>query len=82
MSCSRLRTDPLDLSDTEILIRAWQAADSEAFDKLWAGDTSDYASNSEADLALCSYLVFWTGGDPGRVDELFRQSGLYRPKWV
>jgi hypothetical protein len=25
--------------------------------------------------------VFWTGGDPSRVDELFRQSGLYRPKW-
>jgi hypothetical protein len=52
-----------------------------AFEKLWAGDTSDYASRSEADLALCSRLVFWTGGDPARVDKLFKQSGLYRPKW-
>jgi hypothetical protein len=70
-----------DLSDTEILARAKQAANGEAFEKLWLGDTSDHASRSEADLALCSRLVFWTGGDPDRVDELFRQSGLYRPKW-
>src|SRR5215218_8136510 len=70
-----------DLSDTEILARAGQAANGEAFDKLWAGDTSGFASRSEADLALCSRLVFWTGGDPSRVDKLFRQSGLYRSKW-
>jgi putative DNA primase/helicase len=30
---------------------------------------------------LCLRLAFWTGGDPGRVAELFRRSGLYRPKW-
>jgi putative DNA primase/helicase len=70
-----------DLSDTEILTRASQASNGQAFDKLWTGDTSGYASSSEADLALCSRLAFWTGGDPGRVDELFRQSELYRPKW-
>jgi hypothetical protein len=70
-----------DLSDTEILARARQAANGQAFEKLWAGDVSDHASRSEADLALCSRLAFWTGGDPGRVDELFRRSGLYRPKW-
>lgn len=69
------------LSDTEILARARQAANGEAFDKLWAGDTSDQASRSEADLALCSHLVFWTGGNPSRVDELFRRSGLMRSKW-
>jgi hypothetical protein len=70
-----------DLSDAEILTRAGQALNGQAFDKLWAGDTSGYASRSEADLALCSRLAFWTGGDPERVDELFRQSGLYRSKW-
>jgi hypothetical protein len=69
------------LSDTEILARARQAANGEAFETLWDGDTSDHASRSEADLALCSRLVFWTGGDPSRVNELFRQSGLYRSKW-
>jgi hypothetical protein len=70
-----------DLSDAEILARAGQAANGEAFNKLWAGDTSNYESQSEADLALCSRLVFWTGGDPGRVAKLFRRSGLYRSKW-
>ncbi|MBC8236154.1 hypothetical protein H8E77_41940, partial [bacterium] len=38
-------------------------------------------SHSEADLALCCLLTFWTGGDPDRIDKLFRQSGLYREKW-
>ena len=30
---------------------------------------------------MCSLLAFWTGGDPDRVDRLFRQSALFRPKW-
>ena len=46
-----------------------------------AGDTSGYGSESEADLALCSLLAFWTRGDPERIDALFRKSGLYREKW-
>jgi hypothetical protein len=70
-----------DLSDVQIIGKASAADNGEKFRRLWVGDTSDYASKSEADLALCSYLVFWTGGDPTRVDKLFRQSGLYRSKW-
>jgi putative DNA primase/helicase len=30
---------------------------------------------------LVSHLAFWTGGDPDRIDRLFRSSGLYREKW-
>ncbi len=41
----------------------------------------DYPSQSEADLALCGDLAFWTGPDPERIDRLFRQSKLFRPKW-
>ena len=37
-----------------------------------------YASQSEADLALCSHLAFWTGRTRARIDRLFRSSGLYR----
>src|SRR5262249_17659028 len=36
---------------------------------------------SEADEALCFMLAFWTGGDAARIDDLFRRSGLMRPKW-
>jgi hypothetical protein len=45
------------------------------------GDASGYASESEADLALCVILAFWTQKDAGRIDRLFRQSRLMRDKW-
>ncbi len=49
--------------------------------RLLDGDWYDYASQSEADLALCSHLYRMCGGDPQRVDRIIRYSGLYRPKW-
>ena len=30
---------------------------------------------------MCSKLAFWTNRDHERIDALFRQSGLMRPKW-
>jgi putative DNA primase/helicase len=71
----------VDLNDEELLERARAARNGDAFERLWSGDTSGYSSASEADLALVSHLVFWTGSDATRVDSLFRQSGLYREKW-
>ena len=50
--------------------------------KLWQGDWSDYPSQSEADIKLCSDLAWWCDyEDPSRVDRLFRHSQLYREKW-
>jgi hypothetical protein len=69
------------LSDDEVIERALAASNAETFSCLWVGDTSGYGSHSEADLALCGMLAFWTGGDVARIDSLFRQSGLYRKKW-
>lgn len=69
------------LEDQELIDRASNAENGEKFSRLWAGDRSGYSSDSEADLALCSLLAFWTGGDTGRMDTLFRQSGLYREKY-
>ena len=48
--------------------------------KLWSGDIESYASASEADQALCSCIAFYTQ-DPEQIDRIFKQSGLYRPKW-
>src|SRR5215218_2884528 len=70
-----------ELSDQEIIRRAAEAENGEKFRRLWTGDTSGYASASEADQALCSRLAFWTGPDADRIDSLFRKSGLYRDKW-
>jgi primase-polymerase (primpol)-like protein len=72
---------PLGLSDGEIIRKAKAAKSGDRFPRLWAGDTSDYGSHSEADLALCGLLAHWTGPDPERIDCLFRQSGLMRAKW-
>ena len=69
------------LSDEEIIRKALAASNGARFSRLWNGDTEGYGSHSEADLALCGMLAFWTGGDATRIDSLFRQSGLYREKW-
>jgi len=72
----------LDLSDFALIDRAKAATNGHKFCALWDGDTSGYGGDdSSADLALCGMLAFWTGPDPGRIDRLFRQSGLYREKW-
>lgn len=69
------------LPDTELLERAKAAANGEKFARLWRGETSGYESHSEADMALCALLAFWSGGDGAQIDRLFRESGLMRQKW-
>ena len=72
---------PLDLSDAEVIAKAHNARNGAAFAALWNGDTSGYGSHSEADMALCNALAFWTGRNAGQMDRLFRSSGLMREKW-
>ncbi|MDA0734837.1 MAG: phage/plasmid primase, P4 family [Chloroflexi bacterium] len=67
--------------DADLIRRARAAKNGNVFSKLWQGDFSGYQSHSEADLALCSSLAFWTKGEAVRMDRLFRQSGLFRSKW-
>ena len=74
-------TDAVDLEDTEVLENARTAENGEKFDQLWTGSTAGYDSHSEADMALCCLLAFWTGGDRAQIDRLFRQSELMREKW-
>lgn len=72
---------PLALSDAEVLAKAHSARNGATFAALWTGNTSGYASPSEADLALASLLAFWTGCNASQMDRLFRSSGLMREKW-
>lgn len=70
------------LDDLALIEKAKQSRSGAQFTALWAGDISGYKSPSEADIALCNTLAFWTNKDPGRMDRLFRMSGLFRPdKW-
>lgn len=70
-------------SDDELLSKARAARNGPRFSALFDhGDTSGHdGDHSAADLALCSHLAFWTGGDPVVTDRLFRRSALIRPKW-
>jgi len=70
-----------DLEDTELLERARASRTGTKFCKLFdRGDTSSYESHSSADFALINTLIFWTGGDAERIERLFEQSALYRPR--
>jgi putative DNA primase/helicase len=69
------------LQDEEVISRARKSRQAEAFERLWRGDFQGYPSQSEADLALCNMLAFWTGCNADQMDRLFRQSGLMRQKW-
>jgi putative DNA primase/helicase len=73
-----------DLDDATLLGRARLATNGERFRQLydegdWQG--AGYPSQSEADLALCCLLTWWTNRDSARVDRLFRGSKLMRTKW-
>jgi hypothetical protein len=70
------------LADDDLIERARKANDGGKFARLWDGQWEGaYASQSEADLALCMKLAFWSNGDAGLIDALFRRSGLMREKW-
>lgn len=72
-----------DLSLNEIISKALASDQGVKFKHLMDGNISDYGNDpSSADMALCNMLAFWTNKDPQKMDEIFRQSKLYRPnKW-
>lgn len=80
----------LRLTDCETPWKRWFAPDpeikkalkNEKFARLMAGDMTDYGDDhSAADLAFCQMLAKKFGPDPQKIDEIFRSSGLMRPKW-
>jgi hypothetical protein len=80
-SFGSLEPQPVDLDDRELIDRALRAKNGALFGRLMAGDANGFPSASEADLAFCGLLAFWTGRDPERIDRIFRSSGLMREKW-
>ena len=70
------------VSDTAVLEKIHKSRNAGKFGALWSGDIGSYQSQSEADLALCNILAFYTNKDAAQIDRLFRQSGLMREsKW-
>jgi len=71
----------ISLDDEALVQKATAASNGGKFRALFYQGSAGYPSASEADMALCLMLAFWTGRDPERMDRLFRKSALYREKW-
>lgn len=75
-------TEVVELDDGEIIDKARNCKTGALFQLLYSGNWQGvYSSQSEADLALCNQLAFWTQRDKAQIDRIFRTSGLYRRKW-
>lgn len=78
----RIRISTAPLHESEVLQKAMDSKNGSKFTDLYQGNWQAYfSSQSEADLAFCNSLAFWTGADGQAMDSIFRQSGLYRDKW-
>jgi putative DNA primase/helicase len=73
--------EPGRLSDDTILRLLRSSKNSAKFDRLYRADWTGYASHSEADLALCRLIRFYTR-DPAQIDRIFQGCALVRPKWL
>jgi len=72
----------VDMDDQEIIDKARSCKSGYLFNILYQGQWQGvYNSQSEADLALCNQLAFWTQKNEAQMDRIFRSSGLMRPKW-
>lgn len=65
----------------ETIEKAKRANNGEKFERLFTGDWTGYPSQSEADMAFCQMLAFWTDCNEIAMDQIFRESALYREKW-
>lgn len=72
----------VELEDAEIIDKARNCKSGSLFTMLYSGQWEGlFPSQSEADLALCNMLAFWTGRNEAQMDRIFRSSGLMRDKW-
>lgn len=76
------RSVAVDMDDAEIIDKARNCRSGSLFQMLYSGQWEGlFPSQSEADLAFCNQLAFWTGRNEAQMDRIFRASGLMRAKW-
>ena len=65
------------LTDDVLLKKMLASKAGEKIKALYNGDISAYNNDlSNADMALCSYLAFWTGNNPAQLERLWLSSTL------
>lgn len=71
-----------DLSEQEIINAALNSKNGMRFKLFLEGGWEQfYSSQSEADMAFANDLAFWTNRNYNMMDDIFRDSSLYREKW-
>ena len=80
---SRARSFRNEPDDDELIRKAFGAANGQKFRALYEGawEALGYPSQSEADSAFASMLLYWTDNDVPRAERIFRTSGLFRKKF-
>lgn len=76
--CSNVLGNPGNWEEIKALLE--RSRNAGKFFQLWGGNISGYKSQSEADLALCSMIAFYTQ-DIGQIESIVAMSGLNRDKW-
>ena len=76
-------SEPSTLTADQVIEKALASAQGPKFKRFMDGNWQDmgYPSQSDADQGFANILAFWCAKDKGLMDEVFRQSGMYRPKW-
>lgn len=70
------------IDDEKVIEIAKNSKNGSKFADLYAGNWQTYyKSQSEADIALCNTLAFFTQCNDEQIDRIFRSSGLMRSKW-
>ena len=70
------------LTNTEIINKILSSKNANLFSLLYYGNYEGlYKSQSQADIALCNILAFWCNKNKEQMNEIFKSSKLYRPKW-
>lgn len=76
------KVQAVEMNDQELIDKARNSKTGSLFTMLYAGSWQGlYSSQSEADMAFCNQLAFWTGKNAAQMDRIFRSSGLMRDKW-
>lgn len=77
-----VEVDTHNLSDEEVIAAALKGKFAMRFQSFLDGSWEQfYASQSEADMAFCNDLAFWTARNAAQMDRIFRRSSLMREKW-
>ena len=76
------RVVEVSMDDKEVIEKAKNSRSGGLFEMLYEGNWQGvYPSQSEADIAFCNHLAFWTQRNAEQMDRIFRSSGLMRKKW-